>query len=140
MSNKELPPLPKHLMIFDQSDDSCFGSLVEHAWDSDYATMKVGDPMFTADQMRDYARAALATQPEPAAQDKEDAERYRWLDKNHVDLHVKSGGKFGLPDYAQVSFGWRRRTWRDGKPQVSTPTLSDAIDAARAATNPQGGA
>lgn len=63
MSNKELPPLPKHLMIFDQSDDSSFGSLVEHAWDSDYATMKVGDPMFTADQMRDYARAALAAQP-----------------------------------------------------------------------------
>ena len=59
MTDHSMPALPEHLMIFDQSDDDSFGSLTEKSWDTDYS-MKVGDPMFTADQTRDYAKAYAA--------------------------------------------------------------------------------
>lgn len=55
MAEKNMPALPKHLMIVDASDDEYFGALTEHAWDSDY-NLKVNDPMFCADQMHAYAQ------------------------------------------------------------------------------------
>ena len=62
----ELPPLPKHLVAIDMGDDNTFGALQDHAWNSDYAhELKLDAPLFTAGQMHDYARSALASKVQP---------------------------------------------------------------------------
>lgn len=58
MSN-ELPPLPEPAARIDQDDDNnTWGALQENVWDSDYS-LKLNAPLFTAEQMQEYARAAV---------------------------------------------------------------------------------
>lgn len=60
-----LPPLPEPIVRVDQDDDNnTWGALQEKAWDSDYS-LKLNDPLFTAEQMQEYARAAIAQAHKP---------------------------------------------------------------------------
>lgn len=79
------------------------------------------------------ARAALASPAIDAAPDNsqavaQKAARYDWLKANCLNNAVETDGKFGLPDFASVSFFWRRRKWKDGKPYVALE-MDEAIDA-----------
>lgn len=60
---------------------------------------------------------------------RKDAERFRYLRDKCQNISIGDGGKFDFPDFAGISFSWRRREWINGKPFVALE-LNQAIDAA----------
>lgn len=85
------------------------------------------------DRAWEMLRAALAAQPEPAAQDIEDAERYRYL---RDDQATEFGEPWAITRYAPGD----ERNSDSGTCPLFGKELDAAIDAARAATKTQGGA